>query len=151
MIVCQICYLAKKSDLEKVDFCARSNDFCKICQLNHRRIGFSLYPTLKINCELNFQSKINISEIVIACQISDSAKKSEFKKVNFCTLYINSCKICQNWISILEFFTLFLLEIYLQKLMIPVQKCTFLSSDFFALSKICHTITTQKTAKLLKK
>ena len=89
--------------------------------------------------------------MVIIFWISDLAKKSEFKKVNFCTLYINSCKICQNWISILEFFTSFLLEIYLQKLMIPVQKCTFLSSDFFALSKICHTIITQKTAKLLKK
>ena len=46
MIVCPICYLVKKSDLEKVDFCARSIEFCKICQLNHRRIGFSLDPTL---------------------------------------------------------------------------------------------------------
>ena len=138
MIVCQICYLVKKSDLEKVDFCARSIEFCKICQLNHRRIGFSSDQTLKIYSELNFQSKINIFEMVIAGQISDTAKKSEFKKVYFCTFYINFCKICQNWISILDF----LLEVYSQKLMILVQKYTFLSSDFFAVSKTCHTITT---------
>ena len=137
-IVCQICYLVKKSDLEKVDFCAHSIEFCKICQLNHCRIGFSLDPTLKIYSELNFQSEINISEMVIAGQISDTAKKSEFKKVYFCTFYIIFCKICQNWISILDFFS----EVYSQKLMILVQKYTFLSSDFFAVSKTCHSITT---------
>ena len=136
MIVCRICYLAKKTDLEKVDFCARSIEFCKICQLNHRRIGFSSDQTLKIYSELNFQSKINIFEMVIAGQISDIAKKSEFKKVYFCTFYINSCKICQNWISILDF----CFEVYSQKLMKLVQKYTFLSSDFFAVSKTFHTI-----------
>ena len=136
MIICQICYLVKKSDLEKVDFCARSIEFCKICQLSHRRISFSSDLTLKIYCELNFQSKINIFEMVIAGQIVDTAKKSEFKKMYFCTFYINSCKIFQNWISILDF----LLEVYSQKLMIPMQKYTFLSSDFFAVSKTCYTI-----------
>ena len=138
VIVCQICYLVKKSDLEKVDFCAHSIEFCKICQLNHRQIGFSSDQTLKIYSELNFQSKINIFEMVIAGQISDIAKKSEIKKVYFCTFYINSCKICQNWISILEF----LQEVYSKKLLILVQKYIFLSSDFFAVSKTCHTITT---------
>ena len=67
--------------------------------------------------------------MVIAGQISDIAKKSEFKKVYFCTFYINSCKICQNWISILEFS----LEIYSQKLIVLVQKYIFLNSDFFLL------------------
>ena len=134
MIVYEICYLVKKSDLEKVDFCAHSIEFCKICQLNHRRIGFSLDPTLKIYSELNFQSEINISEMVIAGQISDTAKKSEFKKVYFCTFYINSCKIFQNWILILEF----LLDVYSQKLMIRKQKYTFMSSDFLAVSKTLY-------------
>ena len=99
MIVCQICYLAKKSDLEKVDFCAHSIDFCKICQLNNRRVGFSfsLDLTLKINCGLNFLSKIKIFEIVIACQISDTVKKSELKKVYFCSCNINFCKISSSW------------------------------------------------------
>jgi len=137
MIVCQICYLVKESDFEKVDFCACSVEFCKICQLNHCWIGFSSVPTFKIYCELNFWSKINIFEIEIAGDIINTAKKSEFKKVYFCTFYINSCKIFQNWISILEF----LLEVYSQKLMIPMQKYTFLSSDFFAVSKTCYTIT----------
>ena len=95
MIVCQICYQAKKSDLEKVDFCTHSIDFCKICLLNNRRVGFhlSLDLTLKIDGELNFLSKIKIFEMVIACQISDTVKKSERKKVYFCSCNINFCKI----------------------------------------------------------
>ena len=95
MIVCQICYLAKRSDLEKVDFCTHSIDFCKICLLNNRQVGFrfSLDLTSKIDCKLNFWSMIKIFEMVIACWISDTAKKSDLKKVYFCSCNINFCKI----------------------------------------------------------
>ena len=99
MIVCQICYLAKKSDLEKVDFCTHSINFCKICLSNNRRVGFSFSSdlALKINCEFNFQSKIKIFEMVITCQISDTVKKSELKKVYFFSCNFNFCKICGSW------------------------------------------------------
>ena len=95
----QIFGSAKKSELKKVNFCGRSINFCKNCQMMNRQLN-KIFTWHTVATAVSFFEQSQKSfQVFIVCQLFNSAKKSELKKVCFCTCSINFCKTCQNEFS----------------------------------------------------
>ena len=92
----QIFGSAKKLELKKVNFCGRSINFCKNCQMMNRQLN-KIFTWHTVTTAISFFEQPQKSfQVFIVCQFFDSAKKSELKKVCFWTRSINFCITCQN-------------------------------------------------------
>ena len=92
---------------------------------------------------------------IIVYQITYSAEKSEIKNVDFWAhgITFSEKKTGKKEVKKAPYiFTTFWNSFWqlLQKMMLRAQKLTFLSFDFFAESRICHTSITWKDLKLFQ-
>ena len=142
VIVNQISYSAKRSELKKVDFLARSITFCektrreKTSYLQISRNSFdNFYKSWCHGCKNN-RFWVLISLLSRKINILWTPKKDfEAPIKNELTITVECyVKISFNWWV--------MIWPILQKLKLWPQKLTFLSCDFFSESKICYSNTT---------